>query len=76
MATYEEGRLAALAVRLALSTGLPSASARAALELASRMMDDLEPTAAVKKGQSGASSMPVRQPNDTRNRKGFGAKSL
>ncbi len=73
MPTYEEGRLAALAVRLALSTGLPSTSAQAALELASRMIDDLEPAAAVKK-MPGASSMPVCQPNDTRKR--FGAKPL
>jgi len=40
MPTYEEGRLAAIAVRLALSSGLPPANAKAALELASRMIGD------------------------------------
>ncbi len=44
--TYEEGRLAAIAVRLALSSGLPATSARAALELASHMIgDQLDSTA-------------------------------
>lgn len=38
--SYEEGRLAAIAVRLAMSSGLPPTSARAALELACRMIDD------------------------------------
>jgi len=38
--SYEEGRLAAIAVRLAMSSGLPPANARAALELACRMIDD------------------------------------
>lgn len=38
--TYEEGRLAAIAVRLALSSGLPATSAKAALELACRMIED------------------------------------
>ncbi|WER50422.1 hypothetical protein CupriaWKF_33185 [Cupriavidus sp. WKF15] len=38
MPTYEEGRLAAIAVRLALSSGLPPANAKAALELASTMI--------------------------------------
>jgi hypothetical protein len=37
MPTYEEGRLAAIAVRLALSSGLPPANAKAALDLASRI---------------------------------------
>lgn len=40
MPTYEEGRLAAIAVRLALSSGLPPSSAKAALELASSMIGD------------------------------------
>ncbi|MGH8783799.1 MAG: hypothetical protein ACREYA_01690 [Cupriavidus necator] len=40
MPTYEEGRLAAIAVRLALSSGLPPANAKAALDLASRMIGD------------------------------------
>ncbi|RZT42836.1 hypothetical protein [Cupriavidus agavae] len=38
--SYEEGRLAAIAVRLAMSSGLPPAKARAALEMACRMIDD------------------------------------
>lgn len=38
--SYEEGRLAAIAVRLAMSSGLPPRNARAALELACRMIDD------------------------------------
>ncbi|MBV8273629.1 MAG: hypothetical protein JO067_15290 [Cupriavidus sp.] len=38
--SYEEGRLAAIAVRLAMSSGLPPANARAALELACHMIDD------------------------------------
>jgi len=41
--TYEEGRLAAFAVRLALSSGLPASSAKAALELACRMIEDQHP---------------------------------
>lgn len=40
MPTYEEGRLAAIAVRLALSSGLPPVNAKAALDLASRMIGD------------------------------------
>lgn len=39
---YEEGRLAAIAVRLAMSSGLAPANARAALELACRMIDDAQ----------------------------------
>lgn len=38
--SYEQGRLAAIAVRLAMSSGLPPADARAALELACDMIDD------------------------------------
>ena len=38
--SYEEGRLAAIAVRLAMSSGLPPVNAKAALELACRMIDD------------------------------------
>jgi hypothetical protein len=38
--SYEEGRLAAIAVRLAMSSGLPPSNAKAALELACRMIDD------------------------------------
>lgn len=40
MPTYEEGRLAAIAVRLAPSSGLPPANAKAALDLASSMIGD------------------------------------
>lgn len=38
--SYEVGRLAALTVRLALSSGLSRDDARAALSLARTMMDD------------------------------------
>lgn len=38
--SYEEGRLAAIAVRLAMSSDLPPERARAALALACRMIDD------------------------------------
>jgi L-asparaginase II len=38
--SYEVGRLAALTVRLALSSGLSPDDARAALSLARTMMDD------------------------------------
>ncbi|MFS8980255.1 hypothetical protein [Cupriavidus necator] len=40
MPIYEEGRVAAIAVRLALSSGLPAANAKAALDLANRMIGD------------------------------------
>ncbi len=40
--SYEEGRLAAIAVRLAMSSGLPPSRARAALELACHMIDDAD----------------------------------
>ncbi len=52
MPTYEEGRLAAIAVRLALSSGLPPSSAKAALELASSMIGDQQATERAQKTQN------------------------
>lgn len=51
MPSYEEGRLAAIAVRLALSSGLPPSSAKAALELASNMIGDQQATERAQKTQ-------------------------
>ena len=62
MPSYEEGRLAAIAVRLALSSGLPPSSAKAALELASSMIGDQQATAAALKAQNSepcGSSLPL-----------------
>lgn len=62
MPTYEEGRLAAIAVRLALSSGLPPSSAKAALELASNMIGDQQATEAARKTQKSEpceSSLPL-----------------
>lgn len=47
--TYDEGRLAAIAVRLALSSGLPASSARTALELASRMIGEQQDNTPVRR---------------------------
>lgn len=64
--SYEEGRLAAIAVRLAMSSGLPPNNAKAALELACRMIDDSldQPATARKEAQKSepclASSTPGR----------------
>jgi len=68
MPTYEEGRLAAIAVRLALSSGLPAARARAALELASSMIGDQEAAASSQNKVPCASSATVVQLGSTRNR--------
>jgi len=68
MPTYEEGRLAAIAVRLALSSGLAPARARAALELASSMIRDQEATASTQNKVPCASSAPAVQLGGTRNR--------
>ncbi|CAG2143210.1 hypothetical protein LMG26411_02338 [Cupriavidus numazuensis] len=68
MPTYEEGRLAAIAVRLALSSGLPAARARAALELASSMIGDQEAAASSQNKVPCASSATVVQLGGTRNR--------
>ncbi|SFD47039.1 hypothetical protein SAMN05216321_12226 [Cupriavidus sp. OV038] len=58
--TYEEGRLAAIAVRLALSSGLPTTSAKAALELACRMIEDQQ--AAPQNSEPCRSSVPRGRP--------------
>ena len=68
MPTYEEGRLAAIAVRLALSSGLAPARARAALELASSIIRDQETTAATQNKVPCASSASAVQLGGTRNR--------
>ncbi|CAG9171674.1 hypothetical protein LMG23994_02210 [Cupriavidus pinatubonensis] len=69
MPTYEEGRLAAIAVRLALSSGLPAARARAALELASSMISDQEAAASSQnKVPCASSSATVVQLGGTRKR--------
>lgn len=54
--TYDEGRLAAIAVRLALSSGLPASSARTALELASRMIGDQQDNTSQKSEPCGSSA--------------------
>ncbi len=67
MPTYDEGRLAAIAVRLALSSGLPPSSAKAALDLASRMIGDQQATEAAQNKEPCGSSLP-RGPAGGRNR--------
>jgi len=68
MPTYEEGRLAAIAVRLALSSGLPPANAKAALDLASRMIGD-QLTAVPAQSKELCVSSVAREPlGGTRNR--------
>lgn len=71
--SYEEGRLAAIAVRLALSSGLPPASARAALELACRMIDDASAGPAESRDRLAAqNSEPCLSPPPPRGRIGLG----
>lgn len=68
MPTYEEGRLAAIAVRLALSSGLPPANAKAALDLASRMIGDQLTAAPVQNKEPCVSSVDRGPLGGARNR--------
>lgn len=60
--SYEEGRLAAIAVRLAMSSGLPVASAKAALELACRMIGDQQADSGTQNKEPCASSANFGRP--------------
>lgn len=73
MPTYEEGRLAAIAVRLALSSGLPPANAKAALELACRMIGDQLTEAPVQVKEPCVSAV-ARGPLGGRNREAWSSK--
>lgn len=76
MPTYEEGRLAAIAVRLALSSGLPAASAKAALELACSMIGDQQASLGAQKSVPCASSLPTAPPGGGRKREVSSSKRL